>query len=118
MVAGFARMERYFELAQAQHVAFRAEMIGRFEAVETRLDNVENRLAQVEDAVTSLGEDLRAYRDWTASELADIRRDLNALRPVLYRQEAVEQGVAVLREELRRLEERTTRLEQWREGGA
>jgi len=41
---GFARMERYFELQQAQYVAFRAEVRAEFAEVRTELTGMRTEL--------------------------------------------------------------------------
>jgi chromosome segregation ATPase len=121
MTAGFARMDRYFELQQAQHVELRGEVrelravvvvlterVGRLEervaAIEERLGGVEGRLGGVEGRLQGLENQVRAFRDWTAAELADVRRELRLLRTAAEDREEVRRDVAALDTRVRRLE--------------
>jgi predicted nucleic acid-binding Zn-ribbon protein len=104
MNAGFARVDGYFELQQAQHVELRGEVQELRDlllALTARVDRLEARVAGLEN-------ELRAFRDWTSRELMDIRRELRLLR------EAAEERNE-LRREVDALDERVTRLEQRRD---
>jgi chromosome segregation ATPase len=106
MHEGFARMDRYFELQQAQHVELRGEvgelrgmlivLTARVVTIEVRLDRLENQVG--------------AFRDWVAGELVDIRRELRQLRAAAEEREEFRRDVAAL-------DVRVTRLEKNR-GGA
>jgi SMC interacting uncharacterized protein involved in chromosome segregation len=119
MQSGFARMERYFELQQAQHLELRGEMQGlrgemqelRGEvrelrrlllALTARVDALELRLAAVESEVRSL-------RDWATREFAEIRGELRLLR-----REAADRDL-VIRRDIDALDARVTRLEAGRD---
>jgi chromosome segregation ATPase len=121
--AGFARMDRYFELQQEQHVELRGQVQElRADVQELRADVQELR-AQVEaltrrvDAIevrlTSLEHEVRSLRDWTTREFADVRLELRRLRQdVVGRDES-------LRDEVETLTQRVARLERdWSEGRA
>jgi outer membrane murein-binding lipoprotein Lpp len=80
MVAGFARMDHYFQLQQGQFLEFRAEVNARLDALTERVDRLEAEVAALRQEVDSLRNELRAFRDWTTREIADLRRDMSALR--------------------------------------
>lgn len=96
--AGFARMDRYFELTQAQHLELRTLLV----ALTNRVDGIEARLSGLENQV-------REFRDWVSRELADVRRELRLLR------QATEPSNADLRRDIDALDARVTRLEQRRD---
>lgn len=80
---GFARMDRYFELQQAQYVAFRSEIRGELTEVRgeladlrSRLEVLNERVDRVETQVGGLRHEVRALQDWATRELADLRREI------------------------------------------
>ena len=100
MRAGFARMDRYFELGQAQHLQLASEVRDgfaavdhrfdgvesrfaavdqRFERVEGRLDHVEGRLDRLESRMESIESELRSFRDWVDVQLAELRTWIRVL---------------------------------------
>jgi polyhydroxyalkanoate synthesis regulator phasin len=60
IAVGFARMDRYFELQQAQHIEFRTEVNARLDALTERvdrrrdLDQLTNRVDRVEERLDDL----------------------------------------------------------------
>jgi chromosome segregation ATPase len=125
MNAGFARVDKYFELQQAQHVELRGEvqelrgevqelrgevqeLRGEVQELRDLLLALTARVDRLEARVAGLENELRAFRDWTSRELMDIRRELRLLR------EAAEERNE-LRREVDALDERVTRLEQRRD---
>jgi SMC interacting uncharacterized protein involved in chromosome segregation len=99
--AGFARMDRYFELQQAQHLELRGEvqeLRDQVLALTLRLDRIEQRL-------TALENEVRTLRDWVTRELAEVRGEIRLLR-----REAAERD-AGLRGEIAALGARVTELE-------
>jgi uncharacterized protein (UPF0335 family) len=92
MAAGFAGMDRYFELQQAQHIEFRTEVNGRLDALTERVDRLEAEVAVLRQEVAALRQDVdslrqdvdalrrefRAFRDWTTREVSELRRDVRA----------------------------------------
>jgi outer membrane murein-binding lipoprotein Lpp len=118
MDAGFARMERYFELSQAQYVELRTSLHLRSDELSQRVDELSQRvdelsqrvddlsqrvqhLAQRVDAleleVGALRSELRSLRDWAATEVGELR---------------AEARLHQLRQDVDRLSARVTRLEE------
>jgi chromosome segregation ATPase len=100
MHEGFARMDGYFELQQAQHMELRAEvreLRGMLVVLTARVDVIEVRLDRLE---TQVG----AFRDWVAGELVDIRRELRQLRAAAEEREEFRRDVAALDVRVTRLE--------------
>jgi predicted nucleic acid-binding Zn-ribbon protein len=101
MRAAFARMERWFELGQQQHLEFRAEMERRFSGVDDRFTGVEDRFTGLEgrftglegrftgleDRLTRLEHEVRALRDWVTGAIADLR---SAVQQILTRLDRLE----------------------------
>jgi chromosome segregation ATPase len=121
MHAGFARMDRYFELQQAQYVELRGEVEHlrtmlvaltarvdrieeRLDRVEARLDRVEVRLGGVDERLDGLENGVRAFRDWTTAELANVRQELRLLRRAAEDREEFRRDVAALDTRITRLE--------------
>jgi chromosome segregation ATPase len=131
--AGFARMDRYFELRQAQHLELRGEvqelrgevqelrgevqelrgevqeLRGLLVALSERVDRIESRLAGLEETVQRLEADVRALHDWAAREFAGVRLELRKLRRDAAARAA--EGDAALRGEIDALAVRVARLE-------
>ena len=100
MVSGFARIDRYFELQQAQFLDFRSHVIGEFTEIRSefrseltgvrselasirgRLDALTARVETLEHEVRSLRGELSSFRDWATREFADVRREIRELRRV------------------------------------
>jgi predicted RNase H-like nuclease (RuvC/YqgF family) len=95
--AAFARIDRYFELGQAQHQALRADVTElRTDVTELRTDVTELRthVTELRTEVTVLKRDVaalrnefRQFRDWAAAQLNELRsavalltRRLDAMR--------------------------------------
>jgi chromosome segregation ATPase len=123
---GFARMDRYFELQQAQFMDWRRELRGevgqlrgevgelRAEvgdlrnlliALTNRVDLLEFRLTAVEQSVQRLDNELRLFRDSVSREFAAVRGELRLLR------RDVADRDAALRSDVEALAVRVTRLE-------
>jgi hypothetical protein len=49
VATGFARMDHYFELQQAQHVEFRAEVNTRLDVLTERVDRLDRLKERVDD---------------------------------------------------------------------
>jgi archaellum component FlaC len=124
--AGFARMDRYIELSQAQYLELRGEvrelrnlliaLTGRVDRIEVRLGGVEKqlggveeRLGGVEERLDGLENQVRQFRDWVTRELADVRHEIRLLRQV------TEESNTELRRVIDALDARVTRLEQRRD---
>jgi predicted nucleic acid-binding Zn-ribbon protein len=76
MSAGFARMDRYFELNQAQFLELRgevAELRTEVRELRERMDALTERVARLEHEVAQL-------RDYVTREIAAIRLELRELR--------------------------------------
>jgi uncharacterized coiled-coil protein SlyX len=92
--AAFARMERWFELGQQQHLEFRAGVEQRFTGVEGRLTGMEGRLTGLEGRLTDqaralagLQQEVRSLRDWVTGAIADLR---SAVQQILTRLDRLE----------------------------
>jgi chromosome segregation ATPase len=128
--AGFARMDRYFELQQEQHVELRGqvqelradvqelradvqELRADVQELRAQLEALARRVDAIEVRLTSLEHEVRSLRDWTTREFADVRLELRRLRQdVVGRDES-------LRDEVETLTQRVARLERdWPEGRA
>jgi chromosome segregation ATPase len=112
--AGFARMDRYFELQQEQHVELRGqvqELRADVQELRAQVEALTRRVDAIEVRLTSLEHEVRSLRDWTTREFADVRLELRRLRQdVVGRDES-------LRHEVETLSQRVARLEQeWSEG--
>jgi chromosome segregation ATPase len=95
VTAGFARMDRYFELQQAQYLELRGEvreLTARVDRIEARLDRLQN--------------EVRAFRDWVAAELAEVRHELRLLRRAAEQDEGVRRSVEALEARVTLIEER------------
>jgi chromosome segregation ATPase len=116
MTAGFTRMDRYFELAQAQHLELRGEVQElrlRVDGLTTRLDGLTARLDGLEGEIQSLRNELRSHRDWTTREFAAVRSELKALRSDLTGlRDRADQQFGALRTDVEQLSSRMARLEQ------
>jgi chromosome segregation ATPase len=73
---GFARVDRYFELAQAQHLELRVD-----------LGRVEDGLGRVEDRLGRLEAEFRTFRDWVTAKFAELSRQI---RDILLRLDRLE----------------------------
>lgn len=115
--AGFARIDRYFELQQAQHLGLsdKVDNLGhRVDGLSDKVDNLiaevrdlNRRVDRVEERLTGLEHSVRAVRDWAAGEFADVRLELRRLRQdVVDRDAALRGDVVALRERVDRLERR------------
>jgi septal ring factor EnvC (AmiA/AmiB activator) len=109
--AAFARMDRYFELAQAQHAELRAEVAelrivvtgqgdrldrqgNRLDAMSARMDTLEASVselrAEIRERFTDVAEQFRTsaqrqelFEERVTGELAGVRRDVVALHEVV-----------------------------------
>jgi chromosome segregation ATPase len=127
MDAGFARMERYFELSQAQYVELRTslhlrmddlsqrfdelsqrvdELSQRVDELSQRVDHLTHRVATLELEVGTLRSELRSLRDWAASEVGELRTDAKD------RRRWVDAKLHELRQDVDRLDARVSRLEE------
>jgi glutathione S-transferase len=71
--AAFARMERWFELGQAQHLELRAEVRQTREELKADIGGVRAGVARVEARLTALEREFRAFRDWATAAISDLR---------------------------------------------
>jgi predicted nuclease with TOPRIM domain len=123
MTAGFARVDSYFELQQAQHVELRGDVNGirgdlnelrdevrelraMVEDLIDRVDRIEARMGTLELTVQRLDSEVRALRDWATREFAEVRSELRQLRP------EAGTGDATLRRDVDALLARVDRLEE------
>jgi chromosome segregation ATPase len=105
--AGFARMDRYFELQQAQHVELRGEfqgLRGEFQELRGEVRELTQRVDRIEVQLASLQHEVSALRDHTTRELADIRVELRQLRQEVKRNAALRAAVDALTDRVTRLE--------------
>ena len=116
MTAGFTRMDRYFELQQAQFVEFRSEVYARFEGLDRRVDVLTERvdvLTERVDVLTGrvdgIEAQLHSLRDWATAEVAGIRAELREIRRGQVEAAAAQAG---MRSDLDRLTRRVDRLEE------
>jgi chromosome segregation ATPase len=113
VAAGFARMDRYFELQQLQYLELRGEvreLRALLVGLTERVDGLEARLEGLEQAVQRIEGEVRALRDWATREFAEIRGELRQLR-----RESTGR-YASLRSEVDALTARVDRLEERLEG--
>ena len=97
----FARVDRYFELQQAQHLALR----GEFAELRVEVRELRDRVDVLTDRVGRLEHEVSQLRDYVTREVAEIRLDLRVLK------ERPGQTVE-LRREIAELAVRVDRLEQ------
>lgn len=120
VAAGFARMDRYFELQQGQFLEFRAEVKARLDVLTERVDRIEAEIAVLRQEVGSLRQEVyllrqevdslrhefRSFRDWATGEISDLRRELPAMR------QSAHESQAAVRRDLDQLGHRVDRLEE------
>jgi chromosome segregation ATPase len=120
MSAGFARMDRYFELSHAQYVELRTslhlridelsqrvdELSQRVDELSQRVDHLSQRVAALELEVGALRSELRSLRDWAATEVGELRADAKE------RRQWVDARLHQLRQDVDRLAARVSRLEE------
>ncbi|MHB1168693.1 MAG: hypothetical protein ACYC28_05365 [Longimicrobiales bacterium] len=125
MRAGFARVDRFFELQQLQFVEWRAELRGemaglrtelrgemaelRGEMAELRQEMVElrQRVDTLTERVGSLEHEVLLLRDYVTRELTGIRLELRDLRGrSLMADDDLRRDIAALTQRVDRLEER------------
>jgi chromosome segregation ATPase len=116
---GFARMDRYFELQQKQHLELRGdvqelrgevqELRAMLVALTARVDALTERVDALTERVDALEGTVRALRDWVTREFADVRRELRLLR------ESADGRYTDLRRDIDALDVRVTLLEQRRD---
>jgi DNA anti-recombination protein RmuC len=99
----FARIDRWFELSQAQHAESRAEMRQQNEALRTELRGemraqgdelraeMRDMRTELSDRIDALTAEFRGFRDWVVAEFAEVRRQL---RQLTARVEALERRLA------------------------
>jgi septal ring factor EnvC (AmiA/AmiB activator) len=100
--AAFGRIDRYFELAQAQHLELRDDVgrvedgLGRVEdrlgRVADRLGHVEDRLGRLEDRLGRLEAEFRTFRDWVTARFAELSRQIRDILLRLGRLERQQNG--------------------------
>jgi predicted RNase H-like nuclease (RuvC/YqgF family) len=110
VTAGFTRVDRYFELQQAQHLELRGEvreLRDMLLALTRRVHRIEVRLAGLEEVVQRLDSEVRALRDWASREFAEVRNELRQLRREAGgRDAALRRDVDALAARIDRLEKR------------
>jgi predicted nucleic acid-binding Zn-ribbon protein len=89
MRAAFARIDRWFELSQAQHSELRQEVGGlgqRLAGVEQEVGGLRQevgglgrRLDGVEREITALRHEFHRFRDWVTARFAEVRLALEDL---------------------------------------
>jgi chromosome segregation ATPase len=103
--AGFARMDRYFELQQAQFLEWRTELRGEVQELRGEVQELARRVDRIEGRLAALQHQVGALRDWAAREFADVRLELRRLR------EQVEERDDALRRDVEALTQRVDSLE-------
>lgn len=111
MRAGFARVDRFFELQQLQFVEWRAVLRGEMADLRTELRGEMAELRQRVDALTErvgrLEHEVLLLRDYVTRELAEIRLELRDLRTrTVNTDDELRRDVAALTVRVERLEER------------
>jgi len=122
VVAGFSRVDHYFELQQLQFVEFRAEMRGemtelraelRGEMTELRTElrgeiaELRDRVDALTDRVGRLEHEVLLLRDYVTREFAEVRAELRDLRnTALNAGDDLRRDIAALTLRVDRLEER------------
>jgi chromosome segregation ATPase len=115
VVSGFARLDRYFELQQAQFLDFRSHVIGEFTEIRSemtefrselasirgRIDALTARVDRLEHEIRSLRGEFSSFRDWVTREFADVRSELRELRRVTSQSEIEQLSARVERLEQR-----------------
>jgi predicted RNase H-like nuclease (RuvC/YqgF family) len=99
-----ARMDRYFELQQAQHLELRAELRGGLADVRGEIADLRERVDTLTERVTRLEHEVAQLRDYVTREIGEIRLELRGLR---YRRGQTDE----LRREIAELAGRVDRLE-------
>lgn len=95
MSAGFARMDRYFELQQKQYLELRDE----FAELRARVDALSERVGRLEHEVALL-------RDHVTRDIAEIRLELRELRGRSGQTDELRREIAELTVRVERLERR------------
>jgi chromosome segregation ATPase len=120
MNAGFARMDRYFELQQAQFVEWRAELRGEIAGLRERVDTLTERVDTLSERVDTLSErvdtltervarlepEVARLRDFVAREFAEIRLELRELRAQPGQTDELRREIAGLATRVERIERR------------
>jgi hypothetical protein len=121
MSAGFARMERHFELWTAWHEETMAALGGEAPAIERRLKSIRARFAVVEArlhaaeiGVAPPRADARRYRRWTEREFAAAGRELRALQQDPRGTSAVQPELDQITAHVANLEHRLNQWRRWR----
>jgi polyhydroxyalkanoate synthesis regulator phasin len=100
---GFARIDHYFELQQAQHL----ELRGDVQELRAEIQQLNRRVDRIEERLTALEHEFRSFRDWAAGEFGDVRLELRRLRQdVVDRDDALRRDVDALSQRVDRLERR------------
>ncbi len=99
MTAGFARVDRYFELQQKQLLEWRDELRGEIREVRERVDALTERMGGLEHEVASL-------RDYVTREITEIRLVLRELRARPGQTEELRREISELTARVERLEGR------------
>jgi len=80
MSAGFARMDRYFELSQQQFLEWRAELRGEVGELRSEVGELRVRVDALSERVGRLEHEVALLRDYVTREIAEIRLELRELR--------------------------------------
>jgi DNA repair exonuclease SbcCD ATPase subunit len=94
--AAFARIDRWFELGQQQHLGLQEQVTGLQEQVtglqeqqtEFRQELRELR-SEMDRRFTALEQELRSLRDWVTAAIADLR---SAIQQILVRLDRLERS--------------------------
>jgi predicted nucleic acid-binding Zn-ribbon protein len=73
--AAFARIDRYFELNQAQYNDLRQEVAG----LHVKVDDLRQEVGGLRREIDALREEFHRFRDWVAAQLAEIRLAIQQL---------------------------------------
>jgi hypothetical protein len=90
--AAFGRMDRWFELSQAQHIEFRDEMREAVAGLRTELTaeiarSADELRAEMREGDQALRAELRSFRDWVVSAITELRTQI---REILMRLDRLE----------------------------
>jgi polyhydroxyalkanoate synthesis regulator phasin len=98
--AAFVRIDRFFEMQQAQHLELRADVQG----LRTEVQELTRRVDRVEERLIAMQSEVGAMRDWAVREFADVRLEIRRLRLDLVDCDELGAEVDALSERVDRLE--------------
>jgi hypothetical protein len=71
--AAFARIDRWFDLSQQQHMELSSRMDRGFADMNAGFADVDQRFADMNGQLAGLQQEIRALRDWVTSAIVELR---------------------------------------------